>query len=118
MTIQEFIKVTSKNLKDYSTRPKIVCNDSFEMSVQASSGHYCEPRNLSDYYSKMEIGFPSKIEPLILQYEEDSAAPKNTVYGWVPIDIIQSVIDNHGGINVPVTFKDLKEIQEPLNLLN
>jgi hypothetical protein len=38
----------------YCYRPRIVCNDGFDMSVQGSKGH-CNPRTTQDYYSEMEI---------------------------------------------------------------
>lgn len=106
MTIEEFIKETFKPTQyDFCMRPQIICNDGFKMSVQGSSGHYCKPRRNIDYYLEMEIGFPNLEEELILEYAEEPNSPTQTVYGYVPIGIIQLVINKHGGINELETFE-------------
>ncbi len=105
MTIEKFIKYTFKEEYGYCYRPRIICNDGFNMSVQSSAGHYCQPRITQDWYKSLEIGFPSDEEPLINKYAEDENDWTNTVYICVPIDIIQAVITKHGGINVEETFK-------------
>jgi hypothetical protein len=105
MTIENFIKNTFKEQHGYCYRPRIVCNDGFSMSVQGSAGHYCDPRITQDWYDSLEIGFPSNEETLINQYAENKNDWTNTVYGYVPIEIIQELITKHGGINVEETFK-------------
>ena len=84
-------------------RPYLVCNDGFSVSIQASENHYCEPReNLLDKdYEEVELGFPSEEDSLILDYAEDPDEPTNTVYGYVPIDVVQELINKHGGIKGP-----------------
>ena len=106
MKIQDFIKQTFKIEHGYCFRPVIKCNDGFTMSVQGSSGHYCKPRKTQDFYESLEIGFPNEKEDLILQYAEKEDFPTETVYGWVPIEVIQQVIDKHGGIDVDKTFAE------------
>jgi hypothetical protein len=105
MNLEEFIK-KSFNPNKYGNcfRNRIYCNDGFNMSVQGSSGHYCIPRKTQDWYLSMEIGYPSDIEKLILEYAEDVENPLETVYGYVPCDIIQSIIENHGGIDLNKTI--------------
>ena len=79
--------------------PQIECNDGFKMSVQVSHTHYCRPRiNDAPLYFSAEIGYPSEVEPLILEYAEDKDAPTATVYGEVPVEVINRVIEKHGGI--------------------
>lgn len=65
-------------------------------------------------YDAMEIGFPSEVVPEIISYAEDEENPTDTVYGYVPTEIIQSIIDKHGGINEAITFanKDLYFTEE------
>lgn len=104
MTIKDFIKKTFKCEHGLCFRPRIFCNDGFSMSVQGSATHYCEPRKTQDWYQSLEIGFPSEEEPLINQYAETEGDWTETVYGYVPIEIIQKVIDKHGGINIKNTF--------------
>ena len=52
----------------------------------------------------MDIGFPSQKEELIMEWAENAGAPTETVYGWVPCDVIDKVIEKHGGINKNETF--------------
>ena len=99
MNLQEYVKAHRKNKKD-NLIPRIKCNDGFEMSVQGSSGHYSSPREYGDEFYEMEIGFPTQEEALIIQYAENKDDLTNTVYGWVPVHVIQKVIDKHGGIDL------------------
>lgn len=80
-------------------RPHIICRDGFRFSVQASNGVYCTPRkNLPDgEYSACEVGMPSDVEDLLMPYAEDRTNPKKTIYGFVPVDIIDQIIQKHGG---------------------
>ena len=77
---------------------KVVCADGFTMSVQANETAYCTPRiDGASSYSEVEIGFPNKVEPLILKYAEQPDRPTDTVYGYVPRDRVMLVVLKHGG---------------------
>jgi len=77
----------------------IVCADGFEMSVQAHGGAYCSPRiDNAEKYTAAEVGFPNRREILLIKYAEDPDALTNTVYGWVPTQVIVNVIAKHGGM--------------------
>ncbi len=83
----------------FKLNEKIVCADGFEMSVQAHSGGYCTPRiDNAERYTAVEVGFPSQIDELLLEYAEDEGNPTETVYGWVPSQTVSLVIAKHGGI--------------------
>ena len=103
MNINEYLRKYKniENLSGYEYRthtPQIVCKDGFSMSVQASKNHYCSPRiNDAEEYGSMEIGFPSEKEDLIMEYAETPEEPTGTVYGWVPCEVIDAVIEKHGG---------------------
>jgi hypothetical protein len=75
--------------------------DELSISIQANQGAYCLPRtNLPSYkdYHEFELGFPNFVPPAyIMQYAEDSSCPENTVYGYVPYDLIQKMIDELRG---------------------
>lgn len=75
-------------------RPHVYCKDGFCMSVQAGDGLYCTPRaNLENgEYETCEIGFPNQKEELLMQYAEDSEEPTETVYGYVPVALVEQVI--------------------------
>lgn len=81
--------------------PRVTCADGFVMSVQVSSSHYCTPR-IDDAveYDSVEIGFPSEAEPLIMSFAEREEDPTGTVYGYVPVSIVDEVIAKHGGFKV------------------
>jgi len=69
------------------------------MSVQAHDGAYCEPRaDAQRKYTLVEIGFPSTEEPLIMPWCEDDRKPTDTVYGYIPVDVVTTVIVKHGGM--------------------
>lgn len=108
MKINEFFKATYKLACGIyqETRPRIYCKDGFNMSVQAGNAIYCEPRtNLETGYSSAEIGFPSEEEPLINKYAENPNDYTETVYGYVPCELIDEVIEKHGGIDEEKTFE-------------
>ena len=77
----------------------VICADGFTMSVQAHDGAYCDPRlDAARKYTLVEIGYPSAEEPLIMPWCEDNSKPTDTVYGYVPVDVVTNVIVKHGGI--------------------
>ena len=86
-------------IRRFIRTPPVICKDGFMMSVQASETHYSEPKGFADEYSEVEIGFPSDMENLIMDYCEDHQDPCGTVYGYVPVKLVDRVIDKHGGID-------------------
>ena len=80
-------------------RPRLYCNDGYSVSVQASEFHYCSPRlnGLQDYES-VELGFPSMEDELINEYADGGDDYTDTVYGYVPIEVVEKLIEKHGGI--------------------
>jgi len=91
--------VHTGNSAFYAQCPRLTCRDGFSMSVQASPTHYSTPRDIVDEYSAVEIGYPSHEEELILEWAEDSENPTGTVYAWVPVEVVEQVILNHGGLS-------------------
>ena len=78
---------------------RLVCADGFEMSVQAHFGAYCSPRiDNAEKYTSVEIGFPSEKEPMLMEYCDEPGAPLDTVYGYVPVHVVTTVIAKHGGV--------------------
>lgn len=85
--------------------PRIVCKDGFSISVQARSSAYCTPRE--DYpntpYTDMECGFPSS-NPITKEFRnyaegyEDKESYCGTVFSYVPIEVIEKELEEHGGI--------------------
>lgn len=92
------------------TRPYIVCADGFGVSIQASNCHYCAPR-ISQFpntefitYDTVELGFPSAVDEDLLPYQENSEEdPTESVYGFVPVEVVDKVLQKHGGIDLSLT---------------
>ena len=89
-------------MKEYN--PRITCADGFNISVQGSSYNYSTPRedNPPNGYTHVECGFPSttpKTEAL-KGYAELCGTDDytETVYGFVPVEVVQAELDAHGGI--------------------
>ncbi len=77
----------------------VVCADGFKMSVQANNGAYCSPRvDGAERYYEVEVGFPSELESLIIEFAEQPDRPTETVYGYVPSERVALVIAKHGGM--------------------
>ena len=94
---------TVEFLKKYNNgylRPMAVCADGFCLSIQASEMHYCSPRvNLASCeYTKVELGCLSDEEEELLPYAENESWPQFTIYGFVPVDVVDAVLKKHGGI--------------------
>ena len=106
MTVQEFLKESYEASEfervahlGHMIRPRIRCKDGFYISVQATFCHYCFPREtFAGPYEEVELGFPSEADPFIEDYAEDPNDAPDTVYGYVPIDIVERLIKKHGGI--------------------
>lgn len=98
ININEYIK-NNRHEQNKFIAKRITCNDGFSMSVQAGEYNYCAPRfDDCDFYYEFEIGFPSEPEELIIYYAENESDPTGTVYGYVPIEIVEQVIVKRGGI--------------------
>jgi len=79
-------------------RYRIELGNGIVMSVQASWGHYCSPRqDMLLSYNEWEIGYPSKVLDTLLPFAENPTMPLSTVYGWVPTNIILDIINENGG---------------------
>ena len=128
MKINEFIKnnlkVTTlsedplmKHMMTSSRLPHIVCEDGFTMSVQVGYSLYSEPKKVAKRYSKVEIGYPSDHEPLIEKWAEftpfeDDEEPDytDTVYPYVPVEVVDKVLKKHGGIDLIETLRRFGDI--------
>ncbi len=76
---------------------RIECVDGESLSVQADCNKYCTPRSNEGPYTHLEVGYPSVKPPgSMMEYCEDPSKPTDTVYGYVPVAVIQEFIDAHG----------------------
>ena len=80
-------------------RKRLECKDGFTISVQANKWTHSIPSiDGADEYTKVELGFPSEEDELIMDYARDPDLPTDTVYGYVPVEIVIKLIEKHGGI--------------------
>lgn len=99
MTVKEYLEKTYTE-DELNVRPIIQCNDGFTISVQGGTRfHYCSPRELCNVYNEVELGFPSERDELIIKYAENEDNPTGTVYGYVPIELVEKLIIKHKGIS-------------------
>lgn len=94
--LQEYLM--KDRVREYHRCPRIECADGFSMSVQASSGHYCSPRVDNATWSQVEVGFPTEKPCHFLSYAESPENPMDTVYGYVPVELVVDEINSHGGV--------------------
>lgn len=103
ITINDFLQMFRKTYPGMRCsinfpRPRVQCADGYSVSVQAGWGIYSAPREDADHYTKVELGYPSHVDDELLPYAENPEDPTNTVYGYVPVELVDHVIQKHGGI--------------------
>ena len=99
MTINEFLQRFRRVEHGMNvTRPHVLCADGFTVSVQAGCGIYSTPNCDADAYTHVELGYPSRKEEALLEYAVNSRWPTDTVYAYVPVELVDKVLDAHGGI--------------------
>lgn len=78
---------------------RVTCVDGFSLSVDAGSGKYsCPEVDGAEYYTDVQIAYPSSIEEILTPYAQDGSSLTSSVYGWVPGSTVLRVLDKHGGI--------------------
>lgn len=101
MTVKEWLArpIKMRTMGIQELRPRLYCNDGYSISVHASEFHYCSPRiNGAQDYESVELGFPSEEDELINEYADSGFDFTETVYSYVPIEIVEKLIEKHGGI--------------------
>ena len=94
---KQFVKMGDHSYR--SATPRIHCADGFNVSAQVRNSAYCTPRGNHGPYTHCELGFPSAILPdSFLSYCEDPDHPLDTVYAYVPVELVEELIEQHGGI--------------------
>lgn len=102
--------------------PRIHCKDGFNISIQVSNGNYCANENgvrtFGTNWELVEWGFPSEqidakkynAENYLKEEEIDTT---QTVGGYVEIELMDKLLQEHGGIDLQATLKKSIE-QEPM----
>lgn len=80
---------------------RLLLGDGSSLSVQASTNHYCAPRcDFDDYdqYYEFEVGLPSAQMDELAPYQDGQGDQTSAVFGYVPKEIIESLIEVRGGV--------------------
>lgn len=94
-------------------RPVVKCKSGLELSIQASASHYCHPRvDGAEFYTAVEIGFPPYRIGMLMDFAEDKEKPEETVYAYTPTDVVNTLIDAHGGIDWSAYPETQEEAQD------
>ena len=85
----------------FNHNPRIVCQTGFNISVQGHRGSY-STRNANGELTHVECGFPSTTPKTkaLREYAECFGDHNytETVYGWVPVEVVLAEFEAHGGI--------------------
>lgn len=96
---------------NYFYLPRIRCNDGFSISIQVNNGNYCASENGTRQFGfnwvEVEWGFPSEEIDGVKYNAEDEDNTTDTVGGYVDINLIDGLIEEHGGLNLEETLKGL-----------
>lgn len=88
--------------------PRVYAKDGFNISIQAHHGNYCVSENGTREFGldwhNVEWGFPSDVIDPIRYNAEDCFNTRNTVGGYVDIDLLNSLLNEHGGIDLRMTL--------------
>ena len=112
-TLDNFILDTNINIRTKNIlpnlRPVIVCGDGFAFSVQASNVSACRPRgnNRTDY-THFEVDELIHEIPELQPYKKVLRLTEGiyrNIYEYVPKEIVEEIIEKHGGIDVEKTFE-------------
>ena len=93
--------------------PRIHCKDGFNISIQVNKGNYCESENgvrtFGTDWKLVEWGFPSeqidgeKYNAEEIFYEEKIDTTQS-VGGYVEIELMDALLQKHGGIDLQATL--------------
>lgn len=71
---------------------KFYCIDNFHLSIQASSYHYCEPRQDQGPWEMVEVGFPSIEDPFLVDGLEEPGSKQEVIFPYVSVELIDTLI--------------------------
>lgn len=83
------------------SRRQLVCRDGYKLSVQASTGHYCLPReDHAAHYTAVEVGYPcrpdgSEYKPRLFGKTIDRGT---LIWGWLTVSRVNRWVHAHGGL--------------------
>ena len=80
---------------DEVVRPHIVTKRGGSLSVQASRGPYCSPReDGAERYTLVEVWWSGRTPKCLRPYQSGGDGPA----GWVPVEVVNRLIARRGGV--------------------
>lgn len=79
-------------------RPRLVCADGAMLSVQASTAHYCSPRNDEGPWGLVEVWCITGPSGRPVYPRSFGSGGKENPYGWLPVALVNKFIHRHGGL--------------------
>lgn len=86
--------------KEHFYLPRLYCSDGFNVSIQCNCCHYCKSENgyrKFGWITDVEWGYPSTEESLLETI--------NHPVGMISIEILEKLVEKHGGIDMQKTFE-------------
>ncbi len=84
----------------------VVCHDGFSFECQASSKHRASQDHSKATYEELEVQCLSEPVEELLEYADDPYNPTTTAYGYVPVAMLQGIIEKHGGLDRDASVKE------------
>lgn len=99
----------------YFHLPRVYCKDGFNISIQITHANYCGSENgirtFGIDWKLVEWGFPS--QPIDGEkYMSENTETINGVGGYVPVELMEELIEEHGGIDLQTTLQKKMECLE------
>lgn len=94
--------------KKFFILPSVFCKDGFNISIQIHNGNYCGSENgirkFGIDWKLVEWGFPS--QPIDAEkYMSEDSETTTSVGGYVPVELMEELIEEHGGIDLQTTLQ-------------
>lgn len=101
--------------KNFFILPRVFCKDGFSISIQIDNGHYCGSENgirkFGIDWKLVEWGYPS--QPIDGEkYMSENTETTSSVGGYVPVELMEELIEGHGGIDLQTTLQKKMECLE------
>lgn len=92
----------------YFHLPRVYCNDGFSISIQICKMSYSGTENgirtFGIDWKLVEWGFPS--QPIDGEkYMSENTETTTSVGGYVPVELMEELIEEHGGIDLQTTLQ-------------
>ncbi len=102
ISLELWLDKTLNSLKIGSLRPRAECKDGFSISIQDGSNGFPHNSTINPYTGEIEtldLAYPSSDDcEEIWDYAYDKAIYTDSVYPFVPVDLVDRLITRHGGI--------------------